>query len=186
MTPNSETPPTSSTKAAQTAPTFWSSPALIDEVTRRMTHARPVSTDMDGRGAALVFKALIPDGVNCPPHPGGVMLVQAELDRYSYLLAEGLCTVQLTVAEALLLIDTTNGWASMGADAGQQLWMELEERVAAGETRELNEEQARRLVSSVRRFTPLQALAVSDACGRYWNQPDDLSPVARLQAVGLV
>ncbi len=121
--------------------------------------ARSLAADLDGRGGQ------------------DVATVRRCLERYFHALRAELAGVDLTEAEASLVVDACNGVLFEGHSI-PLLWAEVDNTIRRDGV------DSPGLVEELRSLTYTQALAVVDAAARYWTAQGEHAE--RLRAVGLV
>jgi hypothetical protein len=118
-------------------------------------------------------------------------LIRRDLERYYAVLADSLREVNLTQAEASLVVDAMNG-TLMEPHSYRLLWASVSEAIHDEGLDEKWDVDGPALVEKLRALSPGATLALVDACERYWQRVSrgetaaETSLVSGLQAVGLV
>jgi hypothetical protein len=111
--------------------------------------------------------------------------VRRDLERYYALLSLALASVELSTAEASLIVDALNGTA-ISLTTAQMLAAEIEDALEDGLAEKWGVDGAA-LVATIGAWTLAQRMAVLDACERFWISGSRVAVMAdRLAAVGLV
>lgn len=112
-------------------------------------------------------------------------VAQRDLGRYYDALTLALAQVDLTLGQAMLLIDALNG-TLIELTTAQMLHYEIQDSLDDGLAEKWSVD-GRALVEKVRGWSLLQRLAVVDAVERWWGDAYHISdPEARLVRVGLI
>jgi hypothetical protein len=111
--------------------------------------------------------------------------VRRDLERYYALLSLALASVEMTSAEASLIVDALNGTA-ISLTTAQMLAAEIEDALKDGLAKKWGVDGAA-LVAKIGAWTLAQRLGVLDAVERFWISGSRVAVMAdRLAAVGLV
>lgn len=147
----------------------------------------PVSFNAGDLEDDLLSRADIPDRASAG------RVAQRDLDRYYRHLTLALARLTFTPGQAALVVDALNGTLTEPHTASL-LWANVSDALADGddglaERWDVDAPQAQALVARLRALTPFEALAVADACERYWRRASagiDETNDERLRAVGLL
>ncbi len=117
----------------------------------------------------------------------GVADVRRVMERYFATLRQELQQVQLSEAEASLLVDALNGVLFEPPETARLLWAEVDDAIRLDGLDRKWGVDSQALIERLRRLTFAQALAVVDAVERAWKiLPESDDRRATLRAVGLV
>lgn len=149
-------------------------------------------TDWTPRGTPQVnFRAgeMLPDLEARTARSSGGLAVTAsrDLERYYYHLKMALASVTLTTDQAQLIVDVMNGTITEPHTASL-LWASVSDALDDG-LAEKWDVDGLNLVNMLRHLPPFTALAIADACERFWNRVAagrEETNEERLRAVGLL
>ncbi len=111
------------------------------------------------------------------------MVVRRELERYYAVLRDELTRVRLTEGEASLIVDAMNG-SITDHYSYNLLWANISDAISLDGLDAKWQVDGAALVEKLRSLTPGAAMAVSDACERFWQDPNPTGEA--LRRVGLV
>mgnify|MGYP005836664335 CR=1 FL=1 len=111
------------------------------------------------------------------------LTARRDLERYYALLDAELARLELSEAEAGLVMDALNGTLFEPHGLGQ-LWAEVAVAIHYGDLGTKHGVDTAALIDKLRSLTPGQAAAMVDAAARFWQSPNPTGEA--LRRVGLV
>ena len=103
------------------------------------------------------------------PSTSRSQVINRDLDRLYALYKRTLPEIQLSVPEAMLIVDALNGTVFYDAGSATLLWASVEDSIRLDGLADKWGVDGKALVEKLRGLTPAQSLAVIDAAERFWT-----------------